>query len=417
MLVLLATPGDAPGQESEGSLLVRNVTLLDGTDRSARPGVDVLVRDGRIESIRPTEPDADFDGRIVEGEGRWLIPGLIDAHTHLGGGRPRESAERGLEWLVEGGVTSVRDMAGDARELAGFVASWARGQITAPRIHYSALMAGPEFMDDPRLDAATVGYERGVSPYMVPITDGTDIVQAVAMARGTGAHGIKLYAALHIEQVRAVTMEAHRQGLQVWGHSAIFPAWPVQVLDAGVDGVSHPPYVIWEAAEPHADFTRRSTGDFGGTPVDGPEMGRVIEAMVRNGTVLDPTLTVFDRIQSIDSVGADRLRWGAEFTRRAHEAGVLIAAGTDAPPDPVAGAMPAVHRELELLVELAGFTPHEALGAGTLMGARALGLEDELGTVEVGKLADLVLLAGDPSVDITNTREIVRVIQGGRVVR
>lgn len=140
----------------------------------------------------------------------------------------------------------------------------------------------------------------------------------------------------------------------------------------------------------------------------------------RNGTVLDPTLHVFDRIATSspdDEKAQQRIAWGAALTRLAREAGVVIAAGTDGVGRPLAGALPNVHEELALLVERAGLSSLEALEAGTLGGARAIGIEEEAGLIEPGRLADVVLLDADPTASIENTRQIVHVLRGGRLIR
>lgn len=417
VLLWITASGPVAAQEPPPPLLIRDVTLIDGTDATPRPHHDVVVREGRIESVAPTGGFDEFEGRVIDGSGRFLIPGLIDAHVHLAGGS-RADAERQLRWLVEGGVTSVRDMAGDARTLAGLQQSLITGEIVGPRLDYVALLAGTAFLSDPRLRAATRGYAEGESPYMIPIDEDTDPGAAVRLAKGTGATGVKLYAALDADQVRALTAAAHEVGLHVWAHAAVFPARPVEIVEAGVDGLSHAPYAIWDAAEPTADFTLRAAGDFGGVPPDGPAMDRVIDALVRAGTVLDPTLFVFERqARGDDATARDRAAWGAAFTGRAHGAGVTIAAGTDAAGAPLAGAWPNVHREMELLVERAGLSPIEALRAGTRGGAVAVGDLVNRGTIEVGKLADLVLLSADPTVDIAHSTTVEGVILGGRVVR
>jgi imidazolonepropionase-like amidohydrolase len=407
-----ATPVRA--QTATRPIRIRDVTVVDGPG-GVRTHMDVTLRDGRIASVLPATEDTTFEGSVIDGRGQWLVPGLVDAHVHIGD-NPTDQARRILRWGLEGGVTTVRDMAGDARRLAGLKVSLLAGEISGPSIYYVALMAGPAFLADPRLVAATRGYAKGESPYMIPLTHATDIPVAIAKAKGTGATAIKLYAALDAELVRAATREAHRQGLRVWAHSAIFPARPVEILDAGVDAVSHAPYVIWEAAPPTEDFTLRAKGDFEHVPADGPAMKQVVDAMVRNRTVLDPTLFVFDRNQD-EPVARNRLAWGAEFTRRAHAAGVTIAAGTDGFGEPLAGELPNVHTEMELLVRLAGFTPLEALTAGTMGGAMAIGIEDRIGSIEPGRDADLVLLSGDPTADIRNTRRIAAVFQAGRRIR
>lgn len=401
--------------QEDVDLLIRNVTVIDGTGSAGRPGMDVLIRGGLIASVEATSADTTFDGRVVDGSGRFLIPGIIDAHVHLSTTR-HEDVEPLLNWIVQGGVTTVRDMAGDARALAGMQRAVLLRELMGPSIYYSALMAGPAFMSDPRLLAATVGYDDGQAPYMVALTEETDLDLAMAMARGAGATGIKLYAALDASLVRAATEAAHRAGLEVWAHSAIFPAKPTEILDAGVDGVSHAPYVIWEAAPRSDDFTQRGRGDFAGVPPSGEHMDQVIGAMLRNGTVLDATLLVW-KLNDERNGTPLRLGWAAEFTRRAHDAGVPIAAGTDGVGRPLAGELPAVHEEMAVLVDEAGLTPLQALVAGTMGSARAIGIEERVGSIQPGKVADLVLLAADPTMDIRNTRRIVHVIKQGRIVR
>jgi imidazolonepropionase-like amidohydrolase len=419
VLTIPVAPLSSVAQEADGPTLIRNVSVIDGTGASVRAGMDVTIVNGlitRVEATSKGDPEEEAQG-VIDATGLFLIPGLVDSHVHLSGAPSREASAAQLRWALEGGVTSLRDMAGDARVLAGLKQALISGEISGPSIYYAVLMAGPPFMSDPRLAAATAGYEEGEAPYMVPLTLETDIPRAVAMAKGAGATGIKLYAALEVELVAAVTAEAHRSGLEVWGHSAIFPAKPIEILDTEVDGVSHAPYVIWEAEPPTSDFTLRSRGDFDRTAADGLEMDRVISAMVRNGTLMDPTLFVFHEVSERDGIGEKRLRWGADFTRRAHNAGVAIAAGTDGLGEPLAGALPNVHSEMELLVDLAGFTPLEALKAGTLNGARAIGIEARSGSVQVGKSADLVLLSADPSLDIRNSRRIEHVFLAGRLIR
>ncbi|NNF28345.1 MAG: amidohydrolase family protein [Gemmatimonadetes bacterium] len=412
-LLAVGVPAVPVAAQETGDVLVRGVTVVDAL--GVRPGVDVVVREGVIQAVGPDAGEEDFDGSVIDGEGRFLIPGLIDAHVHLEGSSRRES-EKTFRWLLEGGVTSVRDMAGDARTLAGLHQAQLTGELRGPALYYSGVMAGPAFLADPRLQAATRGYGEGEAPYMIPVTDETDVAEAVAVLRGTGATGVKLYADVPAHLVASITREAHRTGLMVWAHFTVFPAKPNEVVGSGVDGVSHAPYVFWEVAPATDDFTLRAQGDYEGVPPDHPALTAVLDSMANRGTVLDPTLFVFDR-QANDEVGRQRMAWASALTTLAKDRGVTIAAGTDGAGQPLAGALPNVYREMELLVGRSGFTPLEALTAATQGGARALGRDASLGTVEVGKTAALVLLSRNPADDIADARSIVHVIQGGRIVR
>src|SRR5580698_7992922 len=140
-------------------------------------------------------------------------------------------------------------MADDLRAVADLARASRVGEIPGPDIYYAALMAGPEFFDDPRTHATTAGETAGAVPWMQAITPDTDLVIAVAEARGTGATAIKIYADLPGERVAAITREAHRQGVQVWTHAAVFPASPQEVIGAGVDAVSHVCMLAYQASD------------------------------------------------------------------------------------------------------------------------------------------------------------------------
>jgi imidazolonepropionase-like amidohydrolase len=251
----------------------------------------------------------------------------------------------------------------------------------------------------------------GQVPWMRAITDTTDIHQAVVEARGTGATAIKLYAELSGALARRITTEAHAQGLKVWAHAALRPALPFDVVEAGVDAVSHANLVALAM-----DSARRATALHApaNQPLDleDPGLDTLFSAMLRRHTILEPTLLVF----------ADRppvLRLAGAIARQAHRRGVTIIAGTDTlgSADVHSVALPNLHRELELLVTLAGLSPAEALKSATRDAAAVLGAESIRGTIEVGKLADLLVLRSDPLLDIRNTRSIQLVMKRGRVAR
>ncbi len=425
LCVLLGSFGAAAN--AAAPLALTHATVIDGSGAAAMADRTVVIRGERIESVfasgsRPLPQDA----RVEDLRGRYLIPGLIDAHVHLTGAESGMAGYRPLlQALLRGGVTSVRDMAGDDR-LLGYLALRANTDAFAsPDIVYAALMSGPSFFaEDPRAQAASVGMPLGLAPWMQAISGTTDIALAVAAARGTGATGVKLYANLPAALLRQVAAEAHRQGLRVWTHATVFPARPSDAVAAGADTISHSPYLVWEAASPvPADYRVRARGDFRHVAPDAAPIIALLKAMKARGTILDATLVVFRREAQHhpNQVGAGIMPWGYAVTRLAHREGVLIDAGSDSaglPSDatgPELRALPLVHEEMALLVKHCGFSPIAAIEAATRIGAMAIGHGGDRGTITAGKLADLVVLTADPSRNIGNTRRISFVIKHGRI--
>jgi len=411
--------GGAAQRAPEPTLALTHVTLIDGTGAPPLANRTILVRGDRVAAVfeSGTRPLPD-SARVEDLTGRYVIPGLIDAHVHLSGSASDAAGYEGLlRWMVLGGVTAVRDMAGDARELAYLARAAELDEIASPDIRYSALMAGPTFFaEDARVAGASRGVMVGAAPWMRAVTSAADPRPVVAEAKGTGATALKLYANLPASLLADLTREAHRAGMLAWAHATVFPAKPSEVVAAGVDVLSHTAYLVWEAA-PHVpqDYSVRAMGDFGHIRPDDPRILAVLDSMKARGSILDATLHVFERTEASrpDGAGAGIAEWGAAVTRLAHERGVLVDAGTDGMGSPD-DTVPNVHREMASLVEHAGFTPLEAISAATRVGAMAAGLEATHGTVSAGKLADLVVLSADPSRDIANTRAIVRVYKHGR---
>ena len=412
-LLVATVAGVAPlAAQERANLVVADVTLIDGSGGPPREHVTLVVRDGRVAAIVPAggAPPGEV---TIDGRGLFAVPGLWDAHVHLGGEGWERAGER-LRTALRGGVTSVVDMAGDTRSTGALARAVLAGEIEGPTIFYSALVAGPPFFADPRAVAASLGFGPGTAPWQQAVVDSTDIVRAVARARGTGAVVLKLYAALDAATARRVAAEGRRQGMRVVAHSTVFPARPGELVSAGVHMLAHAPYLVWEGSPPTPDFARRGRGDFLGVAADSPTMERLLTAMRDAGVALNPTLWVFAESTPADSLTRVRTPWMQAVTRRASALGVSIVAGTDGlliPRD----SLPGIHRELELLVG-AGLTPMQALLSATGNAARALGVEGERGTLAPGRAADLLLLQGDPTLDIRNTRRIRHILKGGRLV-
>lgn len=424
LLAVLAPFALGAAPPTEPVAIYVGMTLIDGSGAAPQTGMAVVTRG---EAIAAVVPEAELDAAIRREatvhdlSGRYLLPGLIDAHQHLATPPDRPAAEASLRRSLASGITGVRIMADDLRSIAELDRAARNWEIAGPDLHYSALVAGPGFFDDPRTAAAAKGWAPGTAPWMQAIDGGSDLRLALARARGTGAVALKIYADLPPRLVNALSAEAHRQGLKVWAHGMVFPTRPAQVIAAGPDTVSHSCYLGYQkAATPPARYRDRSPLD----PAwldgdDDPVMARLFDDMRRRGIVLDATLRVYRELERT-SAAAGRtpyctLDLAARLTRQAHRHGVLIAAGTDGDTPPGARD-PALFDELELLVGRAGLSPMDAIRAATSVAARAAGQEGTIGTVAPGRLANMVVLARDPLADIANMRSAVATVKRGRMI-
>ena len=393
-------------------------TLIDGLGGPPIEDAAMAIRGNRILTISSrrellTGPNAPRDAVAVDLGGGWVIPGLIDTHVHLATVPNRARAEAELYRLLYSGVTAVRDMAGDGRALASLARDSRLGEIEAPDVVFSALMAGPSFLSDPRPQSSAAGERAGEVPWMQAVTPETDLVTAVARAEGTYATGVKIYANLEAAQVRAITEEAHRQGMQVWAHSMVFPARPLEVVRSGVDVVSHVCRLAWEAMADAPDaYHHDRSPEFGTFSASSPVFTELLREMRNRGTILDATLSMYARSDSLrranpDSGGGERCDTGfaRSLVARAHELGVAITAGTDYTTPPEA-PFPALYDEMEELVANGGLTPMAAIRSATSVAAEALGLGDTHGSLRHGRPVTFVLLAESPLDDITNLRSV-----------
>ena len=416
--MLLAAAPVAAQQATQPPLEVfHGFTLIDGTGGPPIEDAAISVRGNSIVTVGSRRellsgPTAPRNAIVINLGGGWVIPGLVDAHVHLSTTPDRATTEAELFRLLHGGVTAVRDMAGDARALASLARDSRLGEIDAPDVYFSALMAGPAFMADPRPQAAAAGETAGSVPWIQAIAPGTDIALAVARAKGTYATGIKIMADVSAEDVARITEEAHQQDMQVWAHSMVVPARPIQVIRSGVDVISHACDLAWEAM---ADVPQRHDHDmrprYGSFTADSPVFTEVFTEMRARGTILDPTLATYARAErragDAPTSGCD-LGFARELVARAAEEGVRIAAGSDfatSPDDP----FPALYLELEELVTGGALSPMDAIVAATSGAAEAIGAQDTHGTLAHGRPVSFVLLRESPLEDISNLRSVATV--------
>lgn len=416
LALVAAAPPFAPAPAGQ-RIVYRHATLIDGTGAPPRADMAVVTNGPAIEAVLPDaslppEPGA----RIVDLTGRWLLPGLIDSHQHLATPPDRRRAEALMRRDLYSGITATRIMADDLRSIAELNRAALTGEIAGPDLIFAALVAGPSFFADPRTRAISAGYTPGTTPWAQAIDDHTDIPLAIARARGTGATGLKIYANLPADLVRALAAEAHRQNMLVWTHAAIFPATPAEVIAAGPDSVSHTCYLAYQLSDPGPQsYQQRFPVNYAAfAHGDNEVMAGLFREMRRRGIILDATLNVYAMADRRRRPYHCTLDLAGRLTDQARRAGVAISAGTDG--DTIASApYPALFDELGLLVHRAGMTPLEAIQSATRIGAMTIGQSQTMGIIAPGKLANLTVLARDPSRDIANMRSVVLTVKRGRI--
>lgn len=458
VLVLLAATGRAgaqsPAPESApADLLVTNVSVVDVAEGTVLHGRTVTIRDGRITGIDAAGATAARAERVLDGTGKYLIPGLWDMHVHFRGGEELVGANRALLPLyVANGVTTVRDAGGD---LTAHLLEWRR-EIEAGR------MVGPRILTSgPKLDGPSGGWDGSIrlsSPDQVPAA--LDSLQAL------GVDYVKIYDGTTSRDVYlAILEEAKRRELIVTGHMPYSVRFH-EAVAGGLDATEHL-YYPFKGAAANEDSVTAAILDRQGTerplgfwaalsllmPRYDPALARrTFRQMAEAGTAVVPTLHIGSVLARVDDTGhsgdpelryidpaleatyAGRVRSARraspearaerrELQRmfvamvpRMHEAGVVVLAGSDA------GASNSyvypgfsLHAELEELVA-AGLTPADALRAATLRAAEFMRLGGEFGQVRAGYRADLVLLDASPLDDIRITRKIAAVILAGERV-
>jgi imidazolonepropionase-like amidohydrolase len=428
LVPLLWLSSSLNAQQVNSSVALTNVTIIDGTGAPPRAGMTVVITGDRITSISETGtgPGIPANATIRNLTGQFVIPGLIDAHVHV----PPGAIESGvLGRVLRGGVTTVRNMVGSCPILAEMHRQAAAGEIESPDIYYSSVVAGPAGRADPRAGRGRRGGGPGAGVCGHILSDSADPKAIIDASRTASVTGMKLYADMNASWTRRLVDESHRQQLPVWAHAALFPARPSDVVDAGVDVLSHAAYLSWETVDSLPSYRDRVKGaPWLAAKASDPAVDRVLRAMAARGAILDATLRLFQAHATATAaapnedfqVGRDTLlaaaRWAFDVTRRARELGVLVSAGTDGMGAIQPGSIPNLHEELELLVREAGFSPLEAIRSATSVAARTMRLENEIGTIAEGKRADLVILRADPMRSISNTRDIAFVVKRGRII-
>lgn len=390
-------------------LVIRNVRLIDGTGADPVAQASVEVSGGTLSWIgeEPSRPKRAGHQEDINGQGLTLIPGMIDCHEHFTGDGGMDAMERLLNDTHEeftlkavgncrrslmSGVTSARDVGARYGINISIAQQAAAGAILGPRI----IASGEWFQYPGTWPAELTRSTETPEELLIGIQD---MIQKGAGLIKVGATGFlpngDQFASMSPEALNVAVKVSHEAGLKIAAHCHGFDGTRLAV-EAGIDSIEH------------------------GTYVD----EHTVQLMAEKGTYLVPTMSTWDARERLTSQMGwpkeqmaevyDRKENSIASFKRALQAGVIIATGTDS------GGSAARHgfvaREIELMVEN-GMTPQAALEASTRVAADLLGIRDLVGTIEVGKQADMVLIDGDPHSDPGALRNIWAVFQSGRRIR
>lgn len=411
-----------------GPIVFSNVRAFVDGDHFVE-GQTVVVDHGHIVRVGPADSvPKPPHSRIIDGSGKTLIPGLWDSHQHI-------HDDASGPYLLSLGITSARDCGNTVSLTLARAERRAKGDLLIPLVYPSVLLDGK-------------------GPYSsqsgVIVTSLDEALAATRKAKQDHFTGVKIYGSFDPSWVAPVAAEARRLGLHVHGH---LPAGmrPSQAIDSGYNEITHIYFVMMEAMPDHIVMTSNGINRIAGTgryakdvDLNANPIRSLIANMAKRGIAADPTLVVAESVyvpeqgelapayapfvgtvppatersfrQGGFTVPTDLTREDfrksfaklSELVEKMHKAGVRIVAGTD-------GSGIELVRELELYV-VAGFTSSEALAAATIEPARLLGVDKTTGSIEVGKVADLVLVDGDPSHRIGDLRNTRWVMMGGRLM-
>jgi Amidohydrolase family len=410
----------------KGDLVVRNARLFDPRDGSVTPGTSVVVRGDRIVRVGP---DADTksapDAEILDAQGRFLMPGLWDNHQHF-------SDDTGALDLANG-VTSARDMANDLDAFPARVARFDDGRELGPRVLKAGIIDGKGEL---------------AGPTTMRVDTPEEAIKDVDWYADHGYAQIKIYSSIKPELVPIMADSAHARGLRVSGHVPAFMS-AKQFVEGGADEIQHINFIELNFLFPEVKETRNRdrfikvaerAREF--TP-DKPVVSEFIKFLKQHHTVLDPTMVAFEGLFCGDptaitpgleqiiprfppqvrrNMASDALETPKDkeaayreafpamlrLLKALHDTGVTIIPGTDA----LAGYM--LHHELELYVR-AGIPAPEVLRMATLTSAEVMGANKDRGVIVPGKLADMILVDGDPTKNIRDLDQLNAVIKGGTV--
>lgn len=409
-----------------GLTVIRNARVFNSETATLGGLSDVYVLRGRITGIYPAGQNLTPVDHEMNAAGRVMLPGLYDMHAHIN----RWSAS----YHLTAGVTSVRDLGNANAELQGMIDDTLEGKLLAPRL----IPAG--FVDGDGPFASHDGFT---------VTDLSDVKHAIDWYALRGYFQLKVYNSFPPELLPDSVAYAHKRGLKVSGHVPAFIR-AEDALNQGFDELHHVNQLLLNFLANDKTDTRTLERFYlpaekvAGMDFNAPEILEFIERLKKQDIVVDPTLATFDFLKHRDGEVADPYKAIAanmppdivrsfktgtmkipdeqtakryeasykkmiEFVGKLYRAGVPIVAGTDG----LAGFT--LHSELELYVK-AGMTPAQAIQVATWNGAKYSNTLNDRGSITRGKLADLILVDGDPTKNIEDIRKVSAVITRGKLI-
>jgi imidazolonepropionase-like amidohydrolase len=405
-----------------GATLIRNARVFDSERAELGESSDVLIEGGRVIEVSPAGTSTRKAGRVIDAANRVLLPGLFDMHAHVG------FWDGGLH--VGAGITTIRDMGNDNPTLLELMKQEKAGTLLMPHV-------------------VAAGFVEGESPHAsrsgFVVKNLDDAKRAVDWYHENGFPQIKIYNSFPKDILVETTDYAHTRGLRVSGHIPVWLRAQDAVL-AGYDEIQHINQVLLNFLVTDKTDTRTLERFYlpaekvGTLDFDSAEVQKFIALLAKRKIVIDPTLATFNFIRQQDGVMSQEFAAVAdhvppdvrrgflsaqmkipdestharyeksyakmiEFVGRMYKAGIPIVAGTDDIPGFT------LQRELELYVE-AGLTPSQVLQIATYNGAKYSRVLDDRGVISPGRRADLILVDGDPTKNISDIRKVALVIKG-----
>ncbi|HZA68621.1 MAG TPA: amidohydrolase family protein [Nitrososphaeraceae archaeon] len=396
--------------DAKGLVILEGASLIDGTGSPPRNDSVVVLKDERILTVTDKGSYTTYpkDSEIVNLTGRFLIPGLFDMHAHVAGvldsSYNQTISENTLEALLDNGITTIRNPGGPTKESVALRDAVAAGQIKGPQIFTAGrLINGLPF---PTRFVETIANTEA------------EVREEVKRQADAGVDYVKLYVGLYPNLVKTAIDEAHNQGIRVIGHLYL-TSW-TDAANLGIDALTHgipvSPFLLSE--DKREIFIENSRGPFDHflwlnlVDLNSTKINEMINALVKNKVPVDPTLSIYEAMLKDDPQNQHLWSKVLQLTKILYDHGVTIMSGTDIPNF---GLIPGVslHHELELLVK-AGINPLNVIKIATSNGAEALGILDDVGTIEAGKQADMIILNANPIRNIRNIGAIEGVIEDGQ---